>query len=86
MTTPAKRPSQLPYGQELILDLHDCDASRFSRSSIQTFLKELCEQIDMERCDLYFWDDVGVPDEEWQTGAGSLPPGALTISRRHPNP
>ena len=55
------------YGQELILDLHGCDASRFTRSAIEQFCKELCELIDMERCDLHFWDDVGVPEEERQT-------------------
>ena len=56
-----------PYGQELILDLHQCDVSRFSRSAIEQFCMELCELIDMERCDLHFWDDVGVPEEEQQT-------------------
>jgi S-adenosylmethionine decarboxylase len=55
------------YGLELILDLHDCDASRFTRSAIQGFFTELCELIEMERCDLHFWDDVGVPEEEQQT-------------------
>jgi S-adenosylmethionine/arginine decarboxylase-like enzyme len=55
------------YGKELILDLHDCDASRFSRKSIEQFCEELCDLIDMERCDLHFWDDVGVAPEEQQT-------------------
>lgn len=55
------------YGQELVLDLHDCDPSQFSRLSIEEFCSKLCELIDMERCDLYFWDDVGVSDEEKQT-------------------
>ena len=58
-----------PYGQELILDLHDCDPSRFSRIAIERFCVELCNLIDMERCDLHFWDDVGVPQEEQQTDA-----------------
>jgi len=56
-----------PYGQELILDLHDCDASEFTRAGIERFCTELCELIDMEPCDLHFWDDVGVPAEEHQT-------------------
>ena len=56
-----------PYGLELILDLHDCDPSRFSRKGIEAFCDSLCELIDMERCNLYFWDDVGVPEEEQQT-------------------
>ena len=56
-----------PYGIELILDLHECDTSRFNRSAIEEFFTELCVRIDMDRCDLHFWDDVGVPEEEQQT-------------------
>jgi S-adenosylmethionine decarboxylase len=59
--------SRETYGQELILDLHGCDAVRFTRPEIEQFCEELCELIDMERCDLHFWDDVGVPEEEQQT-------------------
>ena len=55
------------YGKELILDLHGCEPSRFTRTSIEEFLGELCDLIDMERCDLHFWDDLGVPEEERQT-------------------
>ena len=55
------------YGKELILDLHDCDKRRFTRREIEQFCKELCVLIDMEQCDLHFWDDVGVPEEEQQT-------------------
>ena len=55
------------YGKELILDLHDCDTSRFTRHSIEQFCSELCELIDMEPCDLHFWDDLDVPEEEQQT-------------------
>jgi S-adenosylmethionine/arginine decarboxylase-like enzyme len=55
------------YGVELILDLHSCNVSRFTRREIEQFFKEICELIDMERCDLHFWDDVGVPEEEQQT-------------------
>lgn len=54
------------YGKELILDLHDCDASKFTRGDIEEFCADLCTLIDMERCDLHFWDDVGVPEEERQ--------------------
>ena len=54
------------YGLELILDLHECNAARFTRRDITTFCRELCDLIDMERCDLYFWDDVGVPENEQQ--------------------
>ena len=55
------------YGLELILDLHECDSSRFTRSSIKDFFRELCELIDMEQCDLHFWDDVGAPPVDQQT-------------------
>lgn len=55
------------YGEELFLDLHDCEASKFTRDDIERFCTELCELIDMERCDLHFWDDVGLPEEERQT-------------------
>lgn len=56
-----------PYGLELILDMHDCDPSSFTRKNIEKYLKELCEAIDMKRCELYWWDDHGVPPEEQQT-------------------
>ena len=59
--------SNSPYGKEVILDLHDCDSSKFTRHSIETYFAEMCELIDMERCDLHFWDDVGVPEAEQQT-------------------
>ncbi len=55
------------YGQELILDLHGCDAAMFTRRDIERYCIELCDLIDMERCDLHFWDDVGVPEDEQQT-------------------
>lgn len=55
------------YGVELILDLHECDGRRFTRRSIEEFCARLCKLIDMEQCDLHFWDDVGVPEEERQT-------------------
>jgi len=55
------------YGIELILDLHGCDASRFTRKSISQYFEELCILIDMQREELHFWDDIGVPDEKKQT-------------------
>ncbi len=56
-----------PYGYELILDLHGCDRRTFNRDSIEDYFKKICKQIKMTRCDLHFWDDVGVPPEEQQT-------------------
>jgi len=55
------------YGIELILDLHGCDASKFTRKSISQYFEELCILIDMQREELHFWDDIGVPDEKKQT-------------------
>ena len=55
------------YGCELILDLHGCDARLFTRAAIKQFCEELCVLIDMERCDLHFWDDLDVPGDEQQT-------------------
>ena len=56
-----------PYGYELILDLHNCDPSTFNRDSIKDYFTKLCKLIDMKRCELYFWDDVGVAPNEQQT-------------------
>lgn len=55
------------YGLELILDLHECNAERFTRRDITLFCRQLCDLIDMERCDLHFWDDFGVPENDRQT-------------------
>lgn len=55
------------YGQELILDLHQCDVSTFTRKSIEAYFINLCELINMDRQDLHFWDDEGLPEEEKQT-------------------
>lgn len=56
-----------PYGFELILDLHGCDVTRFNRDSLDRYFEKLCKAIDMEKCDRYFWDDVGVHPNERQT-------------------
>ncbi len=55
------------YGVELILDLHGCDPSTFTRDSIGRYFERLCELIDMKREALHFWDDIGVPEEDKQT-------------------
>lgn len=52
------------YGQELILDLYGCDASKFNRKSIEEWLKKLCKLIGMNREDLHFWDYEGVTESE----------------------
>lgn len=58
---------RVAYGYELILDLHGCDAELFNREHIEKFFSNLCSLIEMEKCEVHFWDDVGVPVEEQQT-------------------
>jgi len=55
------------YGYELILNLHGCDVSTFNRKSLDGYFETLCKAIKMQKCERYFWDDVGVPEEERQT-------------------
>ena len=62
------------YGKELIIDLHQCDASRFNRQHLRAFCKILCDAIGMKRGTfadgknaLVFWDDIGVPKKYKQT-------------------
>jgi len=59
--------SDKSYGYELILDLHGCDTYTFNRTSLEQYFEKLCEAIDMKRCDLHFWDDLGIPPEDRQT-------------------
>ena len=59
--------SKKPYGYELIMDLHGCDVSKFNRASLDGYFEKLCKAIDMRKCERYFWDDVGLPEEEKQT-------------------
>lgn len=56
-----------PYGFELILDLHGCNSATFTRAHLDQYFTRLCNLIDMEKCEVHFWDDVGVPIEERQT-------------------
>lgn len=55
------------YGKELILDLHTCEVGTFNRESLDAYFEKLCKAIKMEKCERYFWDDVGVPVGEQQT-------------------
>ena len=43
------------YGQELVLDIHDCDFKRCSEEMLTKYFKALCELIEMIRGPLYFW-------------------------------
>ena len=56
-----------PYGYELIMDLHGCDVSRFTREDLRIFFVELCDLAKMQRRDLHFWDDIDTHINEQQT-------------------
>lgn len=51
------------YGKELIIDIHNCDASTFNRKSIRKYFSLLCKQIDMKAEKLCWWDDYGLEPE-----------------------
>ena len=55
------------YGKELILDLHNCNPEKFTREEIERYFKEVCGLIDMQRCELFWWDDYGLSPENRQT-------------------
>ena len=57
----------MPYGKELILDLHHCDESKFNRTELEKYFTDMCDLLDMEKCELFWWDDHGLPPEECQT-------------------
>ena len=46
------------YGKEIIIDLHNCDASTFTRKSLKEFFKQLCVLLDMTPEKLVWWDDL----------------------------
>ena len=55
------------YGKELILDLHHCATSTFTRLFIRRYFEKLCRMIDMERGKLTWWDDLYTLEGEKQT-------------------
>jgi len=55
------------YGKELILDLHYCEPTRFTRAIIEYYFKEVCTLIYMERGKLVWWDDLYTPQAEKET-------------------
>lgn len=59
------------YGKELILDLHGCMPETFNRYSIKKFFDYLCIKIDMQQCDMHFWDYEGDP-EGWENAPDHL--------------
>ena len=57
----------MAYGEELILDLHHCDPSLFTRESIAEYFNQICKLIDMQAEAVHFWDDLGLPEDERET-------------------
>jgi len=57
----------MAYGFELIMDLHKCDVGKFNRTSLDGYFEKLCKAINVQKCERYWWDDVGVSEEEKQT-------------------
>lgn len=52
-----------PYGYELILDLKNCDSSKFNRVDLDKFCEELCKLTKMRRADIHFWDFEGQEEQ-----------------------
>ena len=50
------------YGESLVLDLIDCDRDSFTRKDIGMLCRGLCDLINMQREDLYFWDYQDDPE------------------------
>lgn len=59
--------TQVSYGQELIIDLHDCNSTRFTRKSIRDYFEKVCNLIGMKREKLCWWDDLYTPEIEKET-------------------
>lgn len=51
------------FGTEVILDLHECSTDKFTREGLTEYFVQLCKLLDMERCDLHFWDYEDKPEE-----------------------
>ena len=55
------------YGYELVIDLKNCNVKSFNRTDIDNYFTRICAAIDMEKCEIHFWDDIDVPEEDRQT-------------------
>lgn len=54
----------MPYGTELIVDVHECASPHpFCREGIAAFCSMLCETLEMEKGPLHFWDYKNEPEE-----------------------
>jgi S-adenosylmethionine decarboxylase len=49
-----------PFGVELLLDMHECDATLFTKESLTSYFIQLCDLIDMTRHgEPMFWEEYG---------------------------
>lgn len=55
------------YGTEIIIDLYDCDTTKFNRKNIKMYFLQACKLLGVSPEDRYFWDDFRVPKKERQT-------------------
>lgn len=55
------------YGVETIIDLYDCDITKFNRKNIRQYFSQVCKLLDVSPEDYYFWDDFRVPKDKQQT-------------------
>ena len=62
-----RKTNEEPYGYELIIDMHGCKVATFNRKSLDDYFDKLCKAIGMVKCERYWWDDVGVPEDKRQT-------------------
>lgn len=69
------------YGKELILDIYGCNPDAFTRETIEKFMIELCDKIQMVREDLHFWDEVNVPEEDRNSEAHLIGTSAVQFIR-----
>lgn len=46
----------MSYGQELVIDLYECNSVSFNRRHIQTFLERSCVILGVHSEELHFWD------------------------------
>jgi len=63
------------YGKELILDLHECEVATFTKENIKKYFDELCKLIDMEQCDLHWWEEefkIGEKNEPHIIGISAI--------------
>ena len=65
----------MAYGVELILDLHECDTTRFNREDLTRFFHDLCEAIDMTPEDMA----KVVMENLDPTFAGATEPGDVLV-------